>query len=866
MSVIDLGTIIAGQPSKLKVNAVAPDGSALFIRLKRNKDAGELPQGLKIEQDGSITGVTTFRNITSFDKGTTTFSVTDSKLETITTWDSSFVFTAEAYSDIGPLQSISIIDGGSGYDPYNPPIVIIGGGGGIQATAEAIVDGTVLGEILEVHNYGPADSLRAAGTYSGITGPSSGAGTPGTYNITVDSNGAITDVTIVTRGSGNAVNDTITISDSDLGGPYGGIDRITQNYPANDGHPSRTPGTYPSDDYTILTGTTSGSGTVGTFEVRISSDTLARGQNSGTIDYIKILDPGYGHEIGDVITISDSDLGGPANGIATVDTFSAPDPLRVAGPYTDVTGTSSGSGTVGTFDIVVDGVGAITSVTPIIPGRGHAVNDTITIADADLGAGGAADFTMDVATLSNAPDIEFTIDSITQASDFTMDIKKVISSIANPGQVSGVTITNPGEGFTYQPTITFTGGGGSGALASADIPGGFGIRSVQDYSVTVSSLKAKPWQNLYCIALPHAKDRSGWQDFTSDFNIFDQDALYRKNDERFGLQRDIRILVKSGLNPKYLEDYMFQMEAYHYTKTLRLGDLKSARSYVDGKVEYEIIYYEVEDKASEEAIIDLSETDFDFAPVYADTGKVRASLGDNPGIADYSADMTTWSAAYDVFPNSFYNMRNKLTSQIGEVVSEAKSLPSWMSTEQADGSILQYKTVVPLAYVKPGEAERIKFLIRRSKFNPNNFLFQVDRYEWDRDLSLSYDIDVDRFASRVYTTYDGSTTTFDEEDMRYLDVTQTITGNGTSTTFNLNHYIDRSNEVAIFGDNANVGTTGKLTPVKDYVSQFKSITFNFTPLNNDKYYVVFTEYAPQTYHKVGEKDKYIKFPQTGVYE
>jgi len=574
MSVIDLGTIIAGQPSKLKVNAVAPDGSALFIRLKRNKDAGELPQGLKIEQDGSITGVTTFRNITSFDKGTTTFSVTDSKLETITTWDSSFVFTAEAYSDIGPLQSISIIDGGSGYT--SAPDVTISGGGGVQARA--------------------------------------------TCALTGDS-------------------------------------------------------------------------------------------------------------------------------------------------------------------------------------------------------------------------------------------------------VSSVTITNPGEGFTHQPTITFTGGGGSGALASADIPGGFGIRSVQDYSVTVSSLKAKPWQNLYCIALPHAKDRSGWQDFTSDFNIFDQDALYRKNDERFGLQRDIRILVKSGLNPKYLEDYMFQMEAYHYTKTLRLGDLKSARSYVDGKVEYEIIYYEVKEiNASEEAIIDLSETDFDFAPVYADTGKVRASLGDNPGIADYSADMTTWSAAYDVFPNSFYNMRNKLTSQIGEVVSEAKSLPSWMSTEQADGSILQYKTVVPLAYVKPGEAERIKFLIRRSKFNPNNFLFQVDRYEWDRDLSLSYDIDVDRFASRVYTTYDGSTTTFDEEDMRYLDVTQTITGNGTSTTFNLNHYIDRSNEVAIFGDNANVGTTGKLTPVKDYVSQFKSITFNFTPLNNDKYYVVFTEYAPQTYHKVGEKDKYIKFPQTGVYE
>ena len=573
MSTIDLGTIIAGKPSKLKINAVAPDGSNLFIRLKRDKDAGELPQGLKLMQDGSIIGRTTFRNTTSFDKGTTTFTPTGAD-ETLTTWDSSFTFTAEAYSDTGPLLSISIIDGGSGYT--SAPDVTISGGGGIQATA--------------------------------------------TCTLTGDA-------------------------------------------------------------------------------------------------------------------------------------------------------------------------------------------------------------------------------------------------------VSSVTITNPGEGFTHQPTITFTGGGGSGTIAVATIPGGFGISDTQDYKVTISALKAKPWQDVYCIALPHFSDRAKWKDFTSDFNIFDQDALYRNNDERFGLQRDIRILVKSGLNPKYLQTYLTQMEEYHYTKVLRFGDLKSARSYVNGKVEYEVIYYEVQElSASEESLINLSGTSFDFAPIYASSGRIRASLADGPGIADYSADMTSWDPAYDVYPNSFKNMRDRLTSQIGEVVSEAKSLPSWMSTEQTDGSILQYKTVVPLAYVKPGEAERIKFLIKRSKFNPDNFLFQVDRYEWDKDLSLSYDIDVDRYATRVYTTYDVTTTTFDEGDMRYLDVTQTITGDGALQTFNLNHYIDRSSEIAIFGDAANAGTTGKLTPVKDYVAQFKSITFDFVPLNNDKYYVIFTEYAPQTYHKVGEKDKYIKFPQTGVYE
>ena len=108
-----LGTIEAGKPCKLKINATAPDGSPLFIRMKRSKDAGELPQGLKIAQDGSIIGRTTFRNNTMFDRATTTFTDTDST--NITTWDSKYEFTVEAYSTIGPLTSIAVLNGGTGY-------------------------------------------------------------------------------------------------------------------------------------------------------------------------------------------------------------------------------------------------------------------------------------------------------------------------------------------------------------------------------------------------------------------------------------------------------------------------------------------------------------------------------------------------------------------------------------------------------------------------------------------------------------------------------------------------------------------------------------------------------------------------------
>ena len=82
-------------------------------------------------------------------------------------------------------------------------------------------------------------------------------------------------------------------------------------------------------------------------------------------------------------------------------TFSAADASRTAGTYTGVTGTSSGTGTVGTFTIVVDGTGNVTSVVVVTPTDGHSshtVGDVITITDASLGAGGAANFTMQVAT------------------------------------------------------------------------------------------------------------------------------------------------------------------------------------------------------------------------------------------------------------------------------------------------------------------------------------------------------------------------------------------------------------------------------------------------------------------------------------
>jgi hypothetical protein len=91
----------------------------------------------------------------------------------------------------------------------------------------------------------------------------------------------------------------------------------------------------------------------------------------------------------------------PAAGqVDTVDTVGAADASRTAGTYTIGASdySAAGSGVGATFSIVVNGSGAAT-VTITTKGSGYAVDDTITVTDANLGGGGGANLTFDVATV-----------------------------------------------------------------------------------------------------------------------------------------------------------------------------------------------------------------------------------------------------------------------------------------------------------------------------------------------------------------------------------------------------------------------------------------------------------------------------------
>ena len=85
--------------------------------------------------------------------------------------------------------------------------------------------------------------------------------------------------------------------------------------------------------------------------------------------------------------------------IATVGSISAADASRTAGTYKDVNGSSGGSGTGQRFNIIIDGTGAA-SITIVKGGEGHSATDVITVTDGDLGGGGGASLTFQVATIT----------------------------------------------------------------------------------------------------------------------------------------------------------------------------------------------------------------------------------------------------------------------------------------------------------------------------------------------------------------------------------------------------------------------------------------------------------------------------------
>jgi hypothetical protein len=224
--------------------------------------------------------------------------------------------------------------------------------------------------------------------------------------------------------------------------------------------------------------------------------------------------------------------------------------------------------------------------------------------------------------------------------------------------------------------------------------------------------------------------------------------VYRNGDPYFGRASDARLLLLSGLAASPAEDYISAMSINHYRKVLKFGEPKLSKAYdQDQNIIYEVLYYDLVD--------DSENTNGSVSKSLNLVNKINRNVTVDAGNVKIDSTHYTMDGAADrvVYPNSLINMRRQLIDTIGMSVREV--LPKWMSNRQADGSIIGWKPVVVISYLKPGTGDRALFnLKRRSDFDQKTISFDFDRYIWDNNLSKTFNAETGEYLTSAETTFD----------------------------------------------------------------------------------------------------------------
>jgi hypothetical protein len=270
-----------------------------------------------------------------------------------------------------------------------------------------------------------------------------------------------------------------------------------------------------------------------------------------------------------------------------------------------------------------------------------------------------------------------------------------------------VTRENGEDPTTFDMTHTFT-------VRAFSVNGVVDVNKT--FSITVIREFNQPYENLYIQCMPPQDDRALIDSLIQNSDIFPPDLIYRGEDPNFGVAKGVVYNHAYGLTAATVADYYSSLYENHYWKNLVLGAIKTAQARDSrGNVIYEVVY---------SSIID------DLVNADGDSVSKQVEL---PYPVDYAnqTDITT------VYPNSLINMRDQVIDVVGQI---SNILPAWMTSKQANGQILGFTPAWVIAYVKPGQSERIAYYIRTQFGQQLNLVdFEVDRYELDRLLTHNWD-------------------------------------------------------------------------------------------------------------------------------
>ena len=163
-------------------------------------------------------------------------------------------------------------------------------------------------------------------------------------------------------------------------------------------------------------------------------------------------------------------------------------------------------------------------------------------------------------------------------------------SIDNPGLTvfDNDTFTLDGESTSIDRDFNFT-------IKAQDQ---FGFSAIErTFTISVGDPDNKLYSNIYYKPLLKLEQRTIFKEFVSDPDIFIPENIYRPNDPRFGLQKDLKMLVYSGIETTDANRYVAAAAKTARRKFLKINDLKTAVAKEPGtnNVLYEVVYLEVSD-------------------------------------------------------------------------------------------------------------------------------------------------------------------------------------------------------------------------------------------------------------------------------
>lgn len=200
-----------------------------------------------------------------------------------------------------------------------------------------------------------------------------------------------------------------------------------------------------------------------------------------------------------------------------------------------------------------------------------------------------------------------------------------------------------------------------------------------------------------------AQQMQYYDTFINDVNIFQPELIFKSTDPLYGVQKELRMPIISGLELLPKATIAIAIQATHEKKQFTFGNLKKVVVSYNNTLSYEVVYIEV---------CDPLEVGGNHLPQFQQIGTINKTT------------------------SSVYWWRNTL-SQLGTV--NSKAIPPWiLPIQQATGTPVEKINAIPVCYCIPGAADHIIKNIQQSKFNFNNLNFIVDRYEINRVQDYNY--------------------------------------------------------------------------------------------------------------------------------